>query len=352
MAAVAATHRADNESVAIQASLLPSGRPLLKWAGGKRQLLPVLRRYYPVEFECYVEPFVGSGAVFFDLYAAGRLEGRRVRLSDVNPDLIGCYRVVRDEADAVIGALAALDEEHRARGGACYYDVRDRRFNPLRAALGADAAGAYTPALAAMLIYLNRAGYNGLFRLNRRGAFNVPVGRYTNPRICDPEHIRGVARALAAQNVLLQCGRFDDTLADTRAGDFVYCDPPYAPLSRTASFAHYTAGGFSAFDHRRLQTAVISAAGRGAVVVVSNSSAPEIVEGYSSTAAKNAGLLIERVPARRAINSSAAQRGPVDELIIANTRARRLQQVSIRMLPAESESAQRARRKGQRAKTA
>jgi DNA adenine methylase len=328
----ASRHRADNEGVTIQASLLPSGRPLLKWAGGKRQLLPALRQYYPAEFDRYFEPFVGSGAVFFDLHAAGRLEGCRVRLSDVNPDLIGCYRAVRDDPDGVIAALSTLDAEHRARGSACYYDVRDSRFNPTRAALGVDEKAAYTPALAAMLIYLNRTGYNGLFRLNRRGAFNVPAGRYAQPCICDPEHIRGVADALSRQNVVLECRRFDETLAATRARDFVYCDPPYAPLSPTASFAHYTATGFHALDHRRLQTAIFAAARRGALVLVSNSSAPEIEAGYSSPAARTAGLTIERVPARRAINSRAARRGPVDELIITNARARRLDEIRVRML--------------------
>jgi len=112
---------------------VPSARPLLKWAGGKRQLLPELRRFYPAEFDRYVEPFTGSGAVFFDLYASGRLDGRRVRLADVNPDLVGCYRTVRDQPDAVIAALARLEAAHRDRGAACYYDVRDRKFNPARA---------------------------------------------------------------------------------------------------------------------------------------------------------------------------------------------------------------------------
>lgn len=144
----------------------------------------MLRRCYPARFDRYIDPFVGSGAVFFDLYAAGRLSGRRVRLSDVNADLIGCYRTVRDDADAVVASLASLEEEHRERGAACYYAVRDRRFNPARAAL---ASTAYTPALAAMFIYLNRTGFNGLFRLNRHGAFNVPAGRYTDPRICDAD---------------------------------------------------------------------------------------------------------------------------------------------------------------------
>jgi DNA adenine methylase len=300
---------------------IPPVRPLLKWAGGKRQLLPALCRYYPVEFSRYIEPFVGSGAVFFDLYAAGRLRGRRARLADVNPDLIGCYRTVRDEPEPVIAALSALDAEHRATGGACYYHVRDRRFNPARAALGGEAVAAYTPALAAMFIYLNRTGYNGLFRLNRQGAFNVPVGRYIKPRICDPDHIRAVARALASDAVALEWIPFEQALADARTGDFVYCDPPYAPLSRTSSFAHYTAGGFRLPDHVRLRKAVVDAARRGAVVLMSNSSAPEIVAAYAARAARVAGLTIQRVPARRAINSRAARRGPVDELIITNSPA-------------------------------
>jgi DNA adenine methylase len=294
------------------------GRPLLKWAGGKRQILATLRRYYPAGFDRYVEPFVGSGAVFFDLHAAGRLRGGRAHLADVNADLIGCYRTVRDDADAVIAILAALEEEHRARGAVCYYDVRDRRFNPARVALGDRTERGYTAELAAMLIYLNRTGYNGLFRLNRRGLFNVPVGRYANPRICDSDHIRTVAMALSADHVSLECEAFDQTLARAAAGDFVYCDPPYAPVSRTANFAHYTADGFTAADQQRLQAAVVDAARRGATVLVSNSSAPEIEASYRAPAARRAGLRVRRVPARRAINSLAGRRGPIDELVITN----------------------------------
>ena len=298
-----------------------SSRPLLKWAGGKRQLLPQLRRYYPAEFDRYIEPFTGSGAVFFDLYAAGRLEGRRARLADVNPDLVGCYRAVRDEAGAVISALSALEEEHRERGADCYYDVRDHRFNPTRLGLTpGDPAGAdrYTPELAAMLIYLNRTGFNGLFRLNRRGEYNVPVGRYTNPHICDPDHVRSVAHALALDGVTLECIPFEQVLSEAGFGDFVYCDPPYAPLSRTATFAHYTAGGFNGRDQTRLQGAVLDVARRGASVLLSNSSAPEIVSAYGSRRARAAGLTLQYVPARRAINSRSTLRGPVDELIVTN----------------------------------
>jgi DNA adenine methylase len=315
-------------------------RPLLKWAGGKRQLLPALAAFYPVRFDRYIEAFLGSGAVFFDLLAQGQLADKRVTLADVNPDLIGCYRALRDHTADVISALAALEAEHRSLGAACYYDVRDRRFNPERAkpfAKGLEGrerlAAAYPPELAAMLIFLNRTGFNGLFRLNRRGAFNVPAGRYNEPRICDPAHLRTVAEAFRAPRVTLELSGFEAVLADAGPGDFVYCDPPYAPLSRTASFANYTADGFTSQDQARLCHAVTDACGRGAVVVLSNSSADEIVDLYSSEHARRAGLRVHRVPARRMINSRATARGPVDELIVTNSHPS-LARVRPKMLPA------------------
>jgi len=315
-------------------------RPLLKWAGGKRQLLPVLAEHYPPTFSRYIEAFVGSGAVFFDLLNAGRLNRCEIQLCDVNPDLIGSYWMVRDRTDAVIRALKALAREYRADGSACYYDVRDRRFNPQRAALQSDSdsqdevAARYTPELAAMLIFLNRTGFNGLFRLNRSGGFNVPAGRYTDPRICDEGHIRAVAAALGGSRVSIKLSPFDETLADAGRGDFVYCDPPYAPLSRTSSFAHYTAAGFSSFDQQRLQRAVIGACKRGASVVVSNSSASEIMSAYASPEALRARLQIRPVPARRSINSRASARGPVDELIISNVKRAALEAIRPRMVSA------------------
>jgi len=315
-------------------------RPLLKWAGGKRQLLPVLAEHYPPRFTRYIEPFVGSGAVFFDLLNRGQLAGRKIQLCDVNPDLIGCYWMVRDRTGDVIRALRSLAREYRSDGYTAYYDVRDRRFNPQRAEVRSrsqhaiEIASRYTPELAAMLIFLNRTGFNGLFRLNRGGGFNVPVGRYTNPRICDEENIHAVADALSGAGVAIDLRPFNETLADAGRGDFVYCDPPYAPLSRTSSFANYTAEGFSAFDQRRLQQAVIAACRRGARVVVSNSSASEIVRGYTTPDAQKARLAIRPVPARRSINSRASRRGPVDELIIANVRPRLLDDVKPRMIQA------------------
>ena len=312
--------------------------PLLKWAGGKRQLLPALAQHYPARFGRYFEPFFGSGAVFFDLFSRGILDGRPVQLSDANPDLVGLYRNVRDNTDAVVEALRRLEREHRRNGDPCYYDVRDGRFNPTRAGLlsagPAATVDGYTPELAAMLLFLNRTGFNGLFRLNRQGAFNVPVGRYVNPRICDEAHVHAVADALRRPGVTFDCRAFDEALAQTGSNDFVYCDPPYEPLSRTASFASYTASGFTMFDQRRLQQAVVAASRRGAFVVVSNSSAPAIEETYGTTAAKRAQLKISYVPARRAINSRATSRGVVNEVIISNVQ--KLANIELRMAKAQA----------------
>lgn len=297
-------------------------RPLLKWAGGKRQLLPALRRFYPPRFNRYWEPFVGSAAVFFDLHARGLLHGRDATLSDNNPDLIACYRAVRDSTEQVIGELSRLARDHEDVGTRHYYEVRNGQFNPQRAALAAasnDGDLAYTPALAAMFIYLNRTGYNGLFRLNAGGGFNVPAGRYAKPRICDEANLRRGAEALGRPGVTLEHGRFDRVVDGARAGDFLYFDPPYAPLSTTARFTSYTAEGFGSDDQERLRDVLITLAARGCHVVLSNSTAPDITGLYEdSKAVTAAGIRCHRVPARRAINSNAKRRGSVEEYLITN----------------------------------
>lgn len=295
-------------------------RPLLKWAGGKRQLLPALRKFYPAAFNRYWEPFLGSAAVFFDLHARGALAGHDITLSDDNPDLIACYRAVRDMPEQVIGELSRLQAGHARRGAAHYYEVRDDRFNPQRAALAsANHDFQYTPALAAMFIYLNRTGYNGLFRLNSDGEFNVPAGRYAKPRICDEASVRRVAAALGGPGITLDRAPFDRTVEGAAAGDFLYFDPPYAPLSRTARFTSYTAEGFGTAQQQRLRDVVIALATRGCHVVLSNSTAPEITELYENGKdVKSAGLRCYKIPARRAINSNAAGRGSVQEYVITN----------------------------------
>ena len=298
-------------------------RPLLKWAGGKRQLLPHLRRFYPPAFNRYIEPFFGSGAVFFDLQSAGRLRDLDVVLLDSNADLIGCYETVRAQRDEVARELDLLAAAHAGGGQAQYYAVRDEQFNPMRDRLrGADGRIAYTPQLAAMLIYLNRTGFNGLFRLNARGAFNVPAGRYDRPRIVDRVKLARVAEALSSPRLTLAYGSFESIEGIARAGDFVYFDPPYAPLSRTASFTSYTGPGFSTKDQRRLQQLAIVLASRGCFVLLSNSTADEIATLYEhDDQVRAAGLRAIRVPARRAINSKASRRGPVEEYVITNVEA-------------------------------
>ena len=300
-----------------------TARPLLKWAGGKRQLLPQLRRFYPAEFGRYIEPFVGSGAVFFDLYNAGRLRGKDVLLIDSNADLIGCYQAVRDAPDEVGRALDDLAAGHAAGASAHYYDVRDGRFNPLRERLSAAHGDvAYPPELAAMLIYLNRTGFNGLYRLNSRGAFNVPAGRYTNPNIADRDRLFRVSEALNSTGVRLMSGSFELALDAAARGDFLYFDPPYAPLSATARFTSYTSRPFNAADQQRLQEVVMALVRRGCRVVLSNSTAKEIEALYDVNAeARAAGLLAHRASARRSVNSNAGRRGPVTEYLITNIHA-------------------------------
>ncbi len=296
-------------------------RPILKWAGGKRQLLPTLRHYYPAGFTRYLEPFLGSGAVFLDCHNRGLLDGREVHLSDINADVIGCYRMVRDEVEAVIEALRPLEAGHGADGTRHFYAIRDDRFNAIRRDVhaSADPARAYTPALAAMLIYLNRTGYNGLFRLNSRGGFNVPAGRYSKVTICDEPNLRRLSAALRRPGLTVEVSRFEDALDQGRAGDFVYLDPPYSPVSRTAQFTSYTAAKFGPDEQARLQRAVVGLARQGASVLLSNSVAPEIRRLYETNVeARSAGLKARKVEARRAINSRASQRGAVREYLITN----------------------------------
>lgn len=296
-------------------------RPLLKWVGGKRQLLPVLRRFYPPRFNRYFEPFLGSGAIFFDLCEGRALDGRAAFLSDANADLIGCYRRVADSLDEVVGELEVLAAGHAARGREHYLEIRDRSFNPGRAGWrqGGGDVDNYPARLAAMLIYLNRTGYNGLFRLNASGEYNVPPGRYTNPKIVDRALLGAASSALSAPGVALGRHGYDELLRDARAGDFAYFDPPYAPVSATANFRGYTDRGFGDADQQRLQQVLIELAERKVFVLLSNSTAPSVTALFERhPQIRAAGLRTYRFPARRAVNSNAQRRGPVEELVVSN----------------------------------
>lgn len=269
-------------------------RPFLKWAGGKRQLLPRILALVPPRVRTYVEPFIGGGALFFALAAARRFE--RAVLGDVNGELINCYETIRDDVEAVIVRLSRLRNTP-----ATYYAIRGQSPERLEPA-----------ARAARVIYLNRCGFNGLYRVNSDGVFNVPFGRYARPKICDPERLRAASRALAG--VELVRGDFRAVLGRRRLGpdDFVYLDPPYVPISKTASFTGY-AGAFSMDDQERLAKLLHKLAGKGVPALLSNSDCADTRRLYQ-------GLTIESLPARRAINSVASRRGPVAELLV-QTRA-------------------------------
>jgi DNA adenine methylase len=273
-------------------------KPVLKWAGGKRQLLePILSfvdRSFPAHIEKYYEPFAGGAAVFFALVARGKFQ--RARLSDMNADLIRVYSALRDDADAVIVELEKLIELGLTE--AAYYQVREklRQRRPAKVS-----------ARAARLIYLNRTGYNGLYRVNSSGEFNVPYGSYKNPRILDRSRLLAAAQAL--QGVELEVEDFEQACQAAKRGDFVYLDPPYLPVSKTANFASYHSQAFALAEHERLAKTFARLARRGVSTLLSNSDTPEARGLYAA-------FDTHTVHASRAINSNAARRGKVPELLV------------------------------------
>jgi DNA adenine methylase len=273
-------------------------RPFVKWAGGKAQLLKQFEPYFPspARFGRYCEPFVGGGAVFFHLWNSRRLADQ-VFLFDSNDELINAYQVVRDQTDDLIACLAV----HQARH--CrdyYYQVRelDRRSNNLSAV-----------ERAARTIYLNRTCYNGLYRVNSQGQFNVPMGSYRNPRIVREAALRAACAAL--QGVYVEKRGFDSIVELARPGDFYYFDPPYDPVSRTASFTSYTAATFRDEDQRRLAAVFGQLSRKGCLCMLSNSYTPFIVELYRE-------YRVEIVQAGRPINSDAGGRGTINEVVVLN----------------------------------
>jgi DNA adenine methylase len=265
-----------------------AGQPFLKWAGGKRQLLPELLRHVPAKRGRYFEPFVGAGALFF------ALEPKRAVLADVNERLVRTYRGVRDDVEAVIDLLKGYRRRHDE---SFFYALRERDIDA-----GTDVE------VAAWLIYLNKTGFNGLYRVNSKNRFNVPFGRYDDPAIVQPERLRACSAALRGADVRL--ADFEAVARDAKRGDFVYFDPPYVPLSKTSSFASYTSGGFSQKAQARLRDTARALKKRGVHVLLSNSSAPEVRSLYAD------GFEIVEVSARRSVNSKGSGRGAITELVM------------------------------------
>jgi len=266
-------------------------RPVLKWAGGKSRLTDEICVHFPQKIDTYYEPFVGGAAVFFALAKQGRF--RRAVLSDRNPELVNVYAALKADVDGVIKALRRWKYDRDN-----YYRVRDHfKRNPTQAER------------AARTIYLNKTGYNGLYRVNSSGLFNVPFGRYTNPTICDEANLRLVAECL--KPVTLIEADFAETCSNAKAGDAVYFDPPYLPVSDTANFTSYDRHPFGIEEHERLAKEFSKLAKRKVTAVLSNSDTPETQSLFEQWS-------VERLQVARAINSLASKRGPVSELLVVN----------------------------------
>jgi DNA adenine methylase len=276
-----------------------SAHPFLKWAGGKGRLAPLIVERAP-DFRRYHEPFLGGGAVFFALRTAGKATA--ARLADGNAALIECYAAVRDEPAKLIDALGRLSDAYLSRdadGRAAFYYAQRARdpVDPVERA--------------ARLIFLNRTCFNGLYRLNASGRFNVPHGRYANPRILDEPGLRAASACL--QGVELVAEDFESACAAAQPGDFVYLDPPYVPLSRTSSFTSYTSGDFGPAEQERLRDTFNDLTRRGVAAMLSNSEHPFVRELYEGR-----GYDLELVTMSRAINSVGTKRAPIPELVISN----------------------------------
>lgn len=275
-------------------------RPFLKWAGGKAKLAPAILAAAPATPSRYLEPFVGAGAVFFAMLEAH--PGLPSVLNDANNDLIDTFTVLRDSPDALIAALSMLSADYLAREG----QERRDRYYALRSS-----NPTHPVDRAARFIFLNKTCYNGLFRVNLRGGFNVPHGRYKNPRILDEALLRDCSAAL--QRAELRSEDFATTCASARSGDFVYLDPPYHPLSATASFTGYTRADFGRADQLRLRDSFEDLTRRGVAAMLSNSD-HEFVSGLYG----GLGYSLGTVSMSRAINSRASARAPISELLINN----------------------------------
>ena len=263
-------------------------RPFLKWAGGKGQLIQQYNQYFPKQFSAYYEPFLGGGAVFFHLLPA------RSHLMDINAELVNVYGCVRDHVEALVDCLKVHRDRHCAD---YYYQIRASiHGSPLERA--------------ARLIYLNKTCFNGLYRENSKGLFNVPIGSYKKPTICDAELLYATSTAL--RSTVIEEGSFETVLSyATSSHDFVYFDPPYHPLSATSKFTSYNRYAFTEDDQIRLRDTIVTLAKRGVKVMLSNSDCPFIRDLYQD-------FEMHTIVASRAINSNAAKRGKITEVLVTS----------------------------------
>lgn len=268
--------------------------PVVKWVGGKRQLLPEIEKYIPESFTTYYEPFLGGGAVLFNL------QPKKAIVNDINEELINLYQVIKDNVDELIEDL----EKHE-NNSEYYYRIREQdrdrnvysKLSPVKRA--------------SRIQFLNKTCFNGLFRVNQQGEFNTPFGRYKNPNITNETTLRAVSRYFNNANITFKCCNFEEVLKGIRKESFVYFDPPYDPVSVSASFTGYDKGGFNREQQVRLKKLCDKLNSRGVKFLLSNSATDFILDLYKD-------YRIEIVQAKRAINSDATKRGQVNEVLVMN----------------------------------
>ena len=270
-------------------------RPFTKWTGGKRQLLSVIKSLMPESYNRYFEPFVGGRALFFELAPKDAI------INDFNSELINCYQQIKDNPSELIKSLS----KHKESNSKEYYlnlrsadrDSRIEKMNNVERA--------------ARIMYMLRVNFNGLYRVNSKNQFNVPYGRYKNPQIVDSDLIVSISQYLNENTIHILNGDFEEAVKDVEAGDFVYFDPPYIPLSETSSFTSYTHEGFSYEDQVRLRDTFKKLDEKGAYVMLSNSSSPLVGELYKD-------FNIHKVSATRTNGAKSSSRGKIDEIIVTN----------------------------------
>lgn len=268
--------------------------PVLKWVGGKRQLLETYRPLLPSKVSTYYEPFVGGGALLF------YLQPNTAYINDINQELILVYTVIKENVEALIAELEKYENT-----AACFYAVRDWDRDRIRYDALTDVQKA------ARVLYLNKTCFNGLYRVNNAGEFNSPFGNYRNPNIVNAPVLRAVSAYFHCANIHMTTGNYAEALKSAPKGSFVYLDPPYDPVSGTASFTGYSKGGFSRTDQINLRKCCDDLTSRGVKFMLSNSATEFILEQY---AAYN----ITVVQAKRTVNSVASKRGDVDEVVVRN----------------------------------
>lgn len=278
--------------------ILVTPKPFVKWAGGKRQLLPILNQNLPESFGTYYEPFLGGGALLFHILTDKN--GQKCSISDLNSDLVLAYTTIRDRIDALIVSLKNHEKNYQKNSESYYYSIRES--NPRNAI-----------EKTSRLLFLNRTCFNGLYRVNRKGKFNVPLGKYSNPNIVNEENLHAVSHILQSSRISINCRDFEAVLRDAKKGDLVYFDPPYQPVSTTANFTSYTNKDFTYDDLTRLAELCLKLDSRGCKVLLSNSDSKEVSDIFSKNPWK-----ITKIEANRSINSNSKKRTGHFELLIKN----------------------------------